>query len=124
MATTHIKIKVDADAISQDLQERFEAVNNPKTMLAMHNTLAKMCNPYVPFLNGPLSQTIEVSPQGVSYIQPYARRQYFGDDFNFTKDFHPLATSRWDEAMLRDHSKAFYREIKDIMEERIIKSNG
>jgi hypothetical protein len=90
-------------------------------MLAIYNTLAKMCDPYVPFLNGPLSQTHVVSPKGVRYIQPYARRQYYGDDFNHTTEYHPLASSRWDKAMLRDHGDEFNAEVKDIIDWRMMK---
>lgn len=111
-----VKIKMDLDKV---LQKRFEDVNNSATMYAMHNTLAKMCDPYVPFLNGPLSQTHEISSTGVKYIQPYARYQYYGDHFNHTLEFHPLASARWDKAMLKDRGDEFYREIELIMRERL-----
>lgn len=89
-----------------------------KTMLEVHNLLAKMCDPYVPFLEGPLSQTIEVSPESVKYIQPYARYQYYGTDFNHTLDYHPLASAKWDEAMMRDHGEEFVSQVKEILTRR------
>lgn len=89
-----------------------------KTMLELHNLLAKMCDPYVPFLEGPLSQTIEVSPESVKYIQPYARYQYYGTDFNHTLDYHPLASAKWDEAMMRDHGEEFYKQVESILTRR------
>ena len=120
---TKVTIKVEGH-IDQILKQRFEAVNNPTTMIAIYNTLAKRCDPYVPFLNGPLSQTFQVSSEGVDYIQPYARYQYFGVGFNHTKDYHPLASAKWDEAMLRDHGEEFFTEVKDIIEWRLRETNG
>lgn len=110
MSSVKVQVKLDT-AIRNKLAE----MNNPTMMLAIHNILAKKCDPYVPFLEGNLSQTITVSDKGVRYIQPYARRQYYGDNFNFTLDKHPLATSRWDKAMLRDHGEEFNAEVQDII---------
>ena len=53
-----IKIGVQ---ISDVLRDKISEINNTATMLAIHNTLAKRCDPYVPFLEGPLSQTVQVS---------------------------------------------------------------
>ena len=114
MASISIKVKM-ADALKDKISE----INNPTTMLAIHNTLAKKCDPYVPFLEGPLSQTAVVTPYYVRYIQPYARRQYYGDNFNHTIEFHPLASARWDEAMMRDHGEEFYAEVEDILKWRL-----
>lgn len=120
---SNVKVKIDHRIISYKLHGQIEKVNNPTTMLAIHNTLAKRCDPYVPFLNGPLSQTNIVSAEGVRYIQPYARYQYYGTDFNFTRDYHPLASAMWDKAMLRDHGTEFYQEVKDIIKWRIQQAN-
>lgn len=118
-----ITVKVEGH-IDRALKQRFEVVNNPTTMIAIYNTLAKRCDPYVPFLNGPLSQTNVVSAEGVRYIQPYARYQYYGVDFNHTTDYHPLASAMWDKAMLRDHGEEFFAEVKDIIEWRLRETNG
>ena len=119
-----VTIKVDGRIINKALQEQLAEVNNPTTMLAIHNTLAKRCDPYVPFLNGPLSQTVQITPEGVRYIQPYARYQYYGYGFDHTLDYHPLASSYWDKAMLRDHRVEFNHEVKDIIEWRLRKANA
>lgn len=119
MATIKVRSKIE-----RALRKRIEEVNNPTTMLALHNTLAKKCDPYVPFLEGPLSQTIVVSPKGVTYIQPYARYQYYGVNFNHTTEFHPLASAKWDEAMLRDKGDEFREEVRLIILERIRRAHG
>lgn len=116
-------VLLDRRVITGELRKQLKEVNNPTTMIAIHNTLAKRCDPYVPFLEGPLSQTNRVSAEGVRYIQPYARYQYYGVGFNHTKDFHPLASAKWDEAMLRDHRKEFNEEVKEIIKWRIRSGN-
>jgi len=122
MAT--VKVSVDKNIISKQIQKKLAEIGNPTTMLTIHNTLAKRCDPYVPFLEGPLSQTFQVSSEGVRYIQPYARYQYNGTEFNFTKDHHPLATAEWDKAMLRDHGAEFNQEVKEIIQRRLYEVNG
>lgn len=100
----------------QALASKFsKLINDDTTMLEIHNLLAKMCDPYVPFLEGPLSQTIEVTPEYVRYTQPYAHYQYNGDGFNFTRDYHPLASAHWDDAMMRDHREEFVAQVKQIL---------
>jgi hypothetical protein len=71
-----------------------------------------------------LSQTFQVSQEGVRYIQPYARYQYYGYGFNHTLDHHPLATSHWDRSMMRDHRREFNQEVKEIIERRLREVNG
>lgn len=114
MAT--IELSFDSTAIAEDLKKQFEALLDDHTMLQIHNELARYCNPYVPMLNGPLSQTVEISPDGVTYTQEYARYQYYGDEFNHTIEYHPLATARWDEAMMRDKGDMFALQIQAILE--------
>ena len=118
-----IKISVKSNMIDKALARRTEELKDPTTRLAIYNTLAKRCDPYVPFLNGPLSQTAVVTENGVTYIQPYARYQYYGVDFKHTVEFHPLASAKWDKAMLQDHRDEFDDEVKKIIEWRIAKYN-
>lgn len=113
-----VTIKVN---IKDELRERINDIATPTTMLAIYNSLAKHCDPYVPFLNGPLSQTNVVTPEGVHYIMPYARYQYFGTHFNHTKEYHPLASAMWDKAMLRDHGDEFEDEVRAILDWRMDK---
>ena len=150
MASIKINVHID-DA----LRRRLEAVNNPTTMLAIHNTLARMCDPYVPFLEGPLSQTTVITSKSVKYTQPYARYQYYGEIYGpnipikdsegnvvgwfsppgqkkhptgrmmqHSKEKHPLASSKWDEVMLRDKGEEFNKEVKDIIHWRLLQTNG
>lgn len=117
MAGTQVRVKVDVnmDSVVGKLENLLQ---DDALMLSINNALARYCHPYVPYLHGPLSETVEVTPECVRYTQPYARRQYYGDNFNFTKDYHPLATSRWDEAMMRDRGEEFCAEVSALIARR------
>jgi len=110
-----IKLKISKD-IQDTLIAPLEQLNSdPRIKLAIHNTLAKRCDPYVPFLNGPLSQTLDISAEGVRYKMIYAKAQYYGVQFRHTLEYHPLASAKWDQAMMRDHGEEFKQEVKEII---------
>lgn len=109
---TEIKI---SDRVLRKKLDRLK--NDDATMIEVHNLFAKMCNPYVPFLEGMLSQSglAHVTAEGVEYNVPYAHYQYNGTEFNHTLDYHPLASAEWDKAMLQDHKKEFEEQVKRIL---------
>lgn len=112
-----VKVKVDIN--DKAIDERLSALMDNNTMLAIHNALARYCDPYVPFLEGPLSQTIQVEPTGVTYNQPYARYQYYGTHFKHTTDFHPKATALWDQVMMSERGDEFKAEVEGILRWRL-----
>ena len=113
-AIIYRQVEVNEKAIG----DKVENLLDEQTWLEIHNLYAKMMDPYVPFLEGPLSQTVEVSPDSVTYVQPYAHYQYEGLEFNHTLDYHPLASAHWDEAMLRDKGDVFRKEVEAILKRR------
>lgn len=74
MSDVIITATIDANRIADNIMSAFD----DKAMLTIHNLLAKMCNPYVPMAEGPLSQTLNITPEYVAYLQPYAHYQYVG----------------------------------------------
>ena len=115
MAHVKIRVKVNPNKINAKLNN---LLKDRETMLEIHNLLAKMCDPYVPFLEGPLSQTVEIEPFLIRYIQPYARYQYYGVDFNHTKDYHPQATALWNEVMVAERGDVFKAQVTEILKRR------
>ena len=137
-------------SMDEALRNKIAEINNTQTMLAIHNQLAKMCDPYVPMQEGALAQTVQISPKSVTYTQPYARYQYYGEVYGpnipikdngevvgwfsppgqkkqptgrymtHSTEKHPLASSFWDKAMLRDHRDEFEQYIKDILGWRLM----
>lgn len=60
---------------------------------------------------------IQADPENViRFKAPYAARQYYGKNFNFTRDLQSLAQARWAEVAADLHGeqivKEFAREIK------------
>jgi len=111
-------IKIDVEINEASIQKKLDMLIDDTVMYQIHNLLAKMCDPYVPFLEGPLSQTVEVSPESVKYIQPYARYQYYGTEFNHTTDYHPKATALWDKVMMSEKGEEFREGVRAILRAR------
>jgi hypothetical protein len=125
-------ITFDVTFNQNSIQQKVDSLINDEVMLEIHNVFAKMCDPYVPFLEGPLSQSgmAQVTSEfvqygGKNYITdgrpngvPYGRYQYYGDGFNHTKDYHPKATAHWDKAMMAENRDAFVQQLKDILVRR------
>lgn len=89
--------------------------NNDLVGIALAESAARYMNPFVPFKMGNLSQTYTTKPFRVTYLMPYAHRQYTGDDFNFNKEHHPNATAHWDRAMMRANGAQFVQEAEQII---------
>lgn len=121
MAQMEIKAELNDELFTK---LRNDLPDDVRVKLAIHNTLAKRCDPYVPFLNGPLSQTVRVNEEGVTYNTIYARYQYYGVGFRHTLEYHPLASAKWDEAMMRDHKEEFCAEVKEIIKGDWLRRNG
>ena len=111
----HSKVSIDEDMLKAKIEE---LADDEILMLQIHSLYERMMEPYVPYLNGPLSRTAEVSPECVRYVQPYARRQYYGDDFNHTVEVHPLASARWNEAMLAAQGDVFLEQVQELISRR------
>lgn len=76
---------------------------------------AKQMTPYVPMDQGPLSQNYIVTTKYVEYQMPYAHRQFNGDNFNFSKDMHPLATAHWDRAMMAARKDRLTQSVENYI---------
>lgn len=72
-------------------------------------------------------KTIKLTPEqametGLAYIKsdpenvirfraPYAQRQYYGEDFNFTKDVHQLAQAQWAQVAADLHGEEIISQL-------------
>lgn len=115
MAKLKVNVKINDKKIRKHLNELLD----DKTKLECHNLLAKTIDPWVPFREGPLSQTVEIEPDYIKYIQPYARYQYYGLEFNHTKEFHQLASAMWDKVALSVKGDEFNEQITKILKRRM-----
>lgn len=103
----------------KNLVDKIDKLLDDNTNLQIHDLFAKILDPYVPMLEGPLSQTVEVHPAYIKYIQPYAHYQYHGTNFNHTLDYHPLATAEWDKVAMQTEIERFENDVKQILIRRV-----
>lgn len=121
----NVDINIDTEMFDDKLITKIENLLEDKEVTrAVHSRLLDYCTPYVPMLEGPLSQTAIVEDDGVTWVQPYAHYQYIGisptgKEFDYTKTFHPLATREWDKAMMRDRGDDFLEAVADIIKRKI-----
>lgn len=108
-----IETKVHID--DNKLLKKVNNLLDDETGLQIHNLFAKIINSYVPMLEGPLSQTVEIHPSYIKYIQPYAHYQYYGVNFNHTLTYHPLASAKWDEVAMLTEMENFEQQVKQIL---------
>ena len=100
------------------LRKQMEELADRTTMLRIQNLFAKTIDPWTPFLEGPLSQTLEITPEYVKYLVPYAHYQYTGDWLNHTTDYHPLATAYWDKVAMQTELDSFVAQVGELLELR------
>lgn len=62
-------------------------------------------------------EAIQNDPRNVIHFKvPYANRQYEGENFNFTKDIHPLAQAHWAQVAADLHGEQIIKEFKGYVE--------
>lgn len=85
----------------------------------LDNEVVKDCTPYVPMRTGALMRSgIEGTKLGsgkVIYNAPYARRMYYGLNFNFSKDKHPQACAQWFEKAKATKLKSWLDGVEKII---------
>jgi hypothetical protein len=111
--TTQVSVNEEA------LHQKIDNLIDDNVMLEIHSLFAKTINPWVPFLEGPLSQTVEIEPKYIRYIQPYAHYQYMGVNFNHTTEYHPLASAQWDKVAMQTELESFEHQVQEILKRRV-----
>jgi hypothetical protein len=127
-----MEIKVPSDFLA-DITNKF---SSNETKLFTYETWYRYMFPYIPFKTGVLASTthlkyytgemiktdidgkkpsVTVSEEGILFDVPYASRQYTGDNFNFSKEQHPLAQARWGEVAMDIHGNAIANEVKNFL---------
>ena len=116
----HIDVQVDDVAIQAKLQQ---LIQDDTVKAEANQALADIVYPYVPYDTGALADTAQVSSEGVTYIVPYASKNYYGDDIRHKTDKHPLATAHWDEVAMQTQKEVLENRVKDALV-RKAKGNG
>lgn len=119
MSIITTEVTVDVDAISSRIEQ---AINDAGVKTEVHQALAEIVDPYVPYDTGALSKNIEVSAEGVRYTEEYASKQYYGEEFNHKTEHHPLATAYWDKVAMQTEKEVLAQRVHDIIVRRL--NNG
>lgn len=81
---------------------RDDAKINRATMLFAAQDWHRLYNDFIPMRTGQLASNVQYRATDkeatITHKVPYARYQYNGAGFNFSRDAHPLASAHWDEA--------------------------
>lgn len=99
-------MKAKAKVISVDVSGVGPKVNRIKGNSELGTFAAseasRLMDKYVPFRSGALAASAVVKPWAVLYMAPYAPYVYDGRNMTFSKQFHPLARSHWEEPVNND----------------------
>lgn len=85
----------------------------------LDNEVLKDSAPYVPFRTGNLESSgirgTRIGSGKVIYNAPYAKKNYYGKDFNFSKAKHPQACAFWFEKAKAQKKNAWVRGVNTIV---------
>lgn len=104
----YIKLNINMDSLAK------KAIT-PNVKLYANSRLWAFCDEYVPMNTGMLASNVSITSEYVEYRSPYARRMYLGDSYNFMKDHHTKATSRWDKAMKTAKGDMLAKDISNAI---------
>lgn len=96
-------------------EDIFNGIVTKEKRIAINRMIEQQIAPYVPMQTGALMDNTTVDETGITYNSPYAKRQYEGDDFNFSKEKHPLATAHWDKAAMASKGEEIRKNAGRIL---------
>lgn len=130
-----MKVDFRWDRSIDSIADRFAGKN---VQLFMANEAKRLMDPYVPAQNLMLSRNVRAYVENgravVHYLSPYARYQYYGKvmvskrpgikgsakmvkqpttPLKYSKFRHPLATSKWDKAMMAARKNELVRSVQN-----------
>lgn len=117
MSGLGIKVNVDKRSIGDKVWSPFTVGMNIDICKALIDTV----DPYVPYDTGKLSGEVDfaqtTSGPAIIYTAPYARKQYYGEEFHHNTEHHPLATAHWDKVAMQTKRDEFNKEVERIVKE-------
>lgn len=94
--TINLKLDMDANKVYSRFQKRYELAQQ-----RLDSEVLRTTGPYTPMRSGNLFRSgqdaTKLGSGQVTWNTPYARRMYYGLNYNFSKDLHPQASAQWFE---------------------------
>lgn len=87
------------------------------TQKFMSNEILKLSIPYIPMVDGFLMNSATIASDGtyIMFDMPYAKRLWYGELFNFTTTFHPLASAKWVEKAVTIHRDSLITAVNNFI---------
>lgn len=101
-----VRIHLQLNPAAQVLKEHGLDIDG-KAQLFLSSEVKRLCDPYVPFRDGPLKDTAVVGQTYVDYITPYARRQYYEKNYKHKG----IRAMQWDKRMMADKGKELVQSV-------------
>lgn len=101
---------------AKEIEQRF---CNDRVRLFAHNEWHKLYQKYVPWQHGDLASNVEITPDYIRHIVPYAARMYYGVGFHFSTDEHILATAMWDKVAMETQRDKLTRAVAAYMRRQV-----
>ena len=116
----NITVKLDKASVFNKTQA---ITHNVGVMIDISSKAVEIIEPYVPYDTGELKDDVDyvyslTEGSQIVYNADHASRCYYGDDINFHKDKHPLATAHWDKVAMQTQRDRLVREAEKILKER------
>jgi len=99
-------------------QKTINRILDKEFMSYFSNEVARRMDKYVPMQEGMLAQNTVIKPESITFLSPYSHYQYQGKNFNYSREMHPLATSHWDEVMIKIEGKDLSRDLSKYLEDK------
>lgn len=107
--------------IDLDISKIKEKVTSDRFGTFVAEEWKRLIDPYTPRDTGLLEENVNILPFKLHYKQKYAKRQYYGKDFNYQKK-NPYSASEWDRVAEQAGQKnKLYREINSALRNGSIK---
>jgi hypothetical protein len=105
-----MSFKITVELNSADIIERRLGINtNGRAQLFLANETYRRQSKYVPFKTGALRDTVDVRADGIDYLVPYARRQYYENrGMGIRGKF-------WDKRMLSAEGSQLYQDLENYI---------
>jgi hypothetical protein len=101
-----VSYRIEWDNMQRILSRR-GLEDNGRVQFFVSNEVAKRSDKYVPLRSGMLKNTVQIKPKVVTYVQPYAARQYYRTAT--TRSYDPLRGAYWFERMKNAEGKEILR---------------
>jgi len=98
---------------AKEVIQKYELYPQGKTQLFWDNQLLMVSDPYTPFRTGALKNTVYTTGGELKYIMPYARRMWYGDNFNFNGA--PMRGSRWVQRAYQDNEAQLIQSLENYI---------